>query len=153
MRELAKAIDCIHAAKIVHLDLYPSNIMWRKLDDGSVAIKIIDWDSVCFKDEPILESTQDCLRDKARYDLLVDCGFKAPESTASTFWDHLVLGVLLNVVDRASLATTDKSELDQAFNDAVSECKASKDLLLPADQESAQDFVARMLAAQNPGET
>jgi hypothetical protein len=41
---LKLAVEAIHAAGVLHCDLYPSNIMW--CDDGAstVSIKIIDWD-------------------------------------------------------------------------------------------------------------
>jgi serine/threonine protein kinase len=43
LKELKRAVDTIHGAGVVHLDLYPSNIMW-KFDDSDVKIRIIDWD-------------------------------------------------------------------------------------------------------------
>jgi len=40
--ELKKVLCDVHAAGVVHLDLYPSNIFWRKLDDSNVEIRLID---------------------------------------------------------------------------------------------------------------
>jgi serine/threonine protein kinase len=46
LQALGKAVDAIGAAGVIHGDLYISNVMY-KIDsqDGSVKIKIIDWDS------------------------------------------------------------------------------------------------------------
>lgn len=43
---LRLAIDALHAAGVVHGDLYPSNIMWKyDADEEAVRIVFIDWDS------------------------------------------------------------------------------------------------------------
>jgi hypothetical protein len=48
--ELRRAVDAIHAAGVIHVDLYSSNVMFRVDNVGNssqtpvVSIKIIDWD-------------------------------------------------------------------------------------------------------------
>jgi len=44
---LGAAVAQIHAAGVVHGDLYISNTVWRKPADGPMQVKIIDWDT-CF---------------------------------------------------------------------------------------------------------
>ena len=54
IEELWRVVGLIHAAGVIHCDLYPSNIMWRALEcpteiasasaSLAVDIKIIDWD-------------------------------------------------------------------------------------------------------------
>jgi hypothetical protein len=41
---LRRAVDAVHAAGVLHVDLYLSNVMWKKTRD-EVEIKIIDWDA------------------------------------------------------------------------------------------------------------
>lgn len=41
------AVARIHGAGVVHGDMYVSNVLWRQAVDGSVQVKIIDWDT-CF---------------------------------------------------------------------------------------------------------
>jgi hypothetical protein len=41
---LRRAVDAVHAAGVLHVDLYLSNVMWKKTGD-EVEIKIIDWDA------------------------------------------------------------------------------------------------------------
>jgi hypothetical protein len=43
VENLKVAIRNIHGCGIVHIDLYPSNILW-KFDDENVTIRIVDWD-------------------------------------------------------------------------------------------------------------
>ena len=43
--ELVRAVTAVHDAGVIHVDLYASNIMWKEERDGSVCVKIIDWDT------------------------------------------------------------------------------------------------------------
>lgn len=51
LRAVEKAVDVVHAAGVVHLDLYVSNIMHR-VQNGTIEIKIIDWDAAHLIGEP-----------------------------------------------------------------------------------------------------
>ena len=42
---LFEAVSAVHNAGVIHSDLYPSNIMWRHEEDGTISIKLIDWDA------------------------------------------------------------------------------------------------------------
>jgi serine/threonine protein kinase len=42
------AVFEIHRAGVRHGDMYPSNVMWRD-KDGTISIKVIDWDSAFFE--------------------------------------------------------------------------------------------------------
>jgi hypothetical protein len=52
-RAVTDAVGKIHAAGVIHCDLYVSNIMWRLTPDCSttVDIKIVDWDGSHCRDE------------------------------------------------------------------------------------------------------
>ena len=41
---LRRAVHAVHAAGVIHVDLYLSNVMWKKSGD-EVEIRIIDWDT------------------------------------------------------------------------------------------------------------
>lgn len=47
----------IHAKGVVHLDFYPSNVIWKAIEDTKVDIVIIDWDSAHF----VVEQLGDCV--------------------------------------------------------------------------------------------
>lgn len=53
--ELTNIVTMMHGAGVVHLDLYPSNIMWKP-DDAKVKMMIIDLDSAHFVDERVHEN-------------------------------------------------------------------------------------------------
>ncbi len=46
--ELADLVSALHASGVVHLDLYPSNIMWKIDENGDNKIKLIDFDQAKF---------------------------------------------------------------------------------------------------------
>jgi serine/threonine protein kinase len=78
---LKAVVAAIHAAGLVHMDLHPSNIMWKE-EGGAVKIKIIDWDSVQLIGQP---------HSQAIFDRLVK-----PGSQATVDWDLLHLNVILD---------------------------------------------------------
>lgn len=45
LAELEFAVTAVHDAGVIHVDLYASNIMWKVEHDGSICVKIIDWDT------------------------------------------------------------------------------------------------------------
>jgi serine/threonine protein kinase len=79
---LKTAIEAIHTAGLVHMDLYPSNIMWKSDDSGNgVKIKIIDWDSVQLIGQP--------------YSLAITQRLPMQTVEANVDWDMLHLNVIL----------------------------------------------------------
>ena len=45
----------IHARGVIHVDLYPSNILWL-YQDGEIKIRLIDWDAATFKGQTYPDS-------------------------------------------------------------------------------------------------
>jgi hypothetical protein len=66
MVEIRKAIEACHSAGVVHLDFYPSNIMWKPCANGSFDVKIIDWDACHLVGEELLEETKNRLQQRNR---------------------------------------------------------------------------------------
>ena len=64
--EIRNAIEACHSAGVVHLDFYPSNIMWMPCADGSFDVKIIDWDACHLVGEELLEETKNRLHQRNR---------------------------------------------------------------------------------------
>jgi serine/threonine protein kinase len=56
----------IHACGVVHMDLYPSNILWARVD-GQIKVRIIDWDAASFMNQPLPRKMQDRLKAKSFY--------------------------------------------------------------------------------------
>jgi serine/threonine protein kinase len=53
LEQLKIAVSHFHAAGVVHLDLYLSNVMWRETSTTEVTIKAIDWDAAHFTHESL----------------------------------------------------------------------------------------------------
>jgi hypothetical protein len=64
IEQLRAVVLRIGKAGVVHGDLYPSNIMWRRSrDEGEVLIKIIDWDAAhCLREGRFVEAAKNRLR-------------------------------------------------------------------------------------------
>jgi hypothetical protein len=106
----------ISAANVVHMDLYPSNIMWCwKHDSGEdgkeVQVKVVDWDTCCFKKTPLPKAMVSALRNSPRAHLVEEEG----DHEASEAHDVFYMDVLKAYRDDNSLKTTDASELNEAF--------------------------------------
>ena len=50
-------VDDMHEKGVVHMDLYLSNIMWKKLDNGSFSVQIIDFDTAHVLGKPLTRAT------------------------------------------------------------------------------------------------
>mmetsp|Transcript_9548 Transcript_9548/g.29081 ORF Transcript_9548/g.29081 Transcript_9548/m.29081 type:complete len:529 (-) Transcript_9548:151-1737(-) len=123
---LRVAMKAIHDAGVVHLDLYPSNIMWRE-HEGNIIIKIIDWDTAHFLNEALTPSTQDRMNDPRNHYRRVLAGFPQGHqpATALAIFDSSLVDLLESIDhhekrDYWSDATVTKEvmkkRLDGAFN-------------------------------------
>ena len=108
IEELSRVIDSIHESGFVHLDLYPSNIMWRydEQDGGRMSILIIDWDSIHEIGAKYDPKTQEILSKKRG-------NFNMNIVVASTDCDSAHLHIIKNNLN--SLVSTEKEILDQTF--------------------------------------
>jgi hypothetical protein len=107
IEELSRVIESIHESGFVHLDLYPSNIMWKYDEqDARLSIRVIDWDSIHeigkkydFKTQEILST----LRRNSNMNIV----------EASTEWDSAHFNIFKNNLN--SFISTDKENLDRTF--------------------------------------
>jgi len=115
---LRSAMRLIHKAGVIHVDLYASNVMWRKESlsaDGTevVSIKVIDWDAAHCIDEH-------CFSPKIQR-MISENVYKGKQVSFGTAHDELYLAVYdmaLEVQHHEhwiDLASGDKSKLDKAF--------------------------------------
>ena len=58
---LESVVHRIHANGVIHVDLHPSNILWLKVD-GSIKIRIVDWDAATFAAQPFTPSMLERLK-------------------------------------------------------------------------------------------
>ena len=116
MDSITMVLRRIHGCGVAHLDFYPSNIMWKEVEDSNeVHVMIIDWDSAHFVHEPLHRRVSDrlSLSDRAA---LADAFANAATRTRSLFdYDLSLLQVLENNLDDTSLQVSLKTDLDKAF--------------------------------------
>lgn len=105
---LQSAIQAIHDAGVVHLDLYPSNIMWRiSSDSQSVEIKIVDWDAAHTIGEPFTPLVVSRLQTNNRV--------QGSSNLASVEYDQCLFRLLHEYQSDISLQSPDKRTLDASF--------------------------------------
>ena len=111
---LKHALDRIHAAGVVHVDLYPSNVLW-KLQGDEMLIRIIDWDAATFLGEDFTHTMSARLVkvDVAQY-------YYASSKTAQKACDYWFLYIMsrLNDDERRQM-NGDVSSVNEAYMNAV----------------------------------
>lgn len=113
VKQIKAVVARIHARGVVHMDLYPSNIMWRlNATSRSIDVKIIDWDAAHFVGECFTQEVLAAL-EKAmwRTQLYLD----VDGTRAVCEYDNVFVGIMHDNYRDPSLRTDNKSELDQAF--------------------------------------
>ena len=111
-------IDKIHEAGVVHVDLYPSNIMWRRCshESDNIEIKLIDFDVAHIKGQGWEESVRSIL-DKIAQDRSA-VGWSMFEQVDEQ-WDLQYLKVLRHLV--ATCIEDDTGEtMNGIYNDLSS---------------------------------
>jgi hypothetical protein len=107
INELSRVIETIHQSGFVHLDFYPSNIMWKYDEDkGGMSILILDWDSIHEIGQKYGFETQKVLSEKKG-------GFHMDLLVASPEWDIAHLDIIKKNLN--SFVSTEKVILDQTF--------------------------------------
>ena len=121
--ELKRVVGLVHAAGVIHVDLYASNIMWKSNadniagDPNSVCIKIVDWDaSHCMEEGDFAPKINELLADRIYANRSAVFG---PEH------DLRYLRVYEMPIDSADnelwhdLASNNKQRIDSAFQDLM----------------------------------
>lgn len=125
LAKLKKAIENIHQSGVIHIDLYPSNILWR-VHEGTMIIRIVDWDAATL--------TGDSFTDK------METRLKLPENSAY-YWkskgvaeakcDYWFLFILTHLTDneRNSLNGEEPSTVNDAYKRIVNRQRADDESL------------------------
>jgi hypothetical protein len=116
------AMNAFHDAGVVHMDFYPSNIMWRYDDQTKICdVKIIDWDSVHAIGETLGDNVSTRLSEVRKQLFLSAVDGQNAVLRACREWDTSLLLVLRHFKEDPRLQTNDKSALDMAFRSVCSE--------------------------------
>jgi hypothetical protein len=109
LNALKTAVDAIHTAGVIHVDLYVSNWMW-KLEDGKILIKLIDFDAAHAMNETLTKHTRHRLTNVYGTGCILG---KAVTATAEL--DNVYLQVLEDNINNKNLQNQDKKTLDVQF--------------------------------------
>jgi hypothetical protein len=117
--KLKSAIRAIHTARVAHLDLYLSNIMWKELESGEIELKIIDWDAAHFITESLFAAARLRIDGRHRAQLHEvamknDCVDHFDHKVAMEYYDISLIRALEAYADYEALKTRTKEELDMA---------------------------------------
>jgi hypothetical protein len=113
LEEIRRVVSTIHESGVVHLDLYPSNIMWRCVL-GKFQVKIVDWDTIHFVNEPLGEGIISRLKLPNSNPRLMLMNVLQP-STAILGFDDVMIQTLDFHRHSPALKTSIKHDLDAAF--------------------------------------
>eukprot|EP01033_Poteriospumella_lacustris_P001015 gene1015-731_t len=139
---LRNAMNVIHdGARVLHLDLYPSNIMWSWNDESQhIQIKLIDWDAAVLMDwyEYPSETAKvlvnnNRIRLAAAYDSEIGRTIAGGNDglVMSRSMDTCFINLMEEFQSDKRLYSETKSDLDDAFRRLVETKLASKDLPIP----------------------
>ena len=81
-----------HDRGVIHMDLYPSNVMWN-FENGAMILRFIDWDAATLKNENFTKEMQSRLQASEFH----CCG--ETSSIASTNFDYWFLYILSHLND------------------------------------------------------
>ena len=118
--KVKEALAAFHSQKVVHLDYYPSNIMWKvdPQNPDSVLIKIIDWDSVHFVGMGLPDKIIDRYKVSKRNDLAQAAARLQGRNSTSVIledYDNSLVIVMEKFLDNIELQVESKQELDRNF--------------------------------------
>jgi hypothetical protein len=77
LEDFLQVLGAVHEAGVVHMDLYVSNVFWRKLQTGGYEFRIIDWDAAMCRNDRLNAETRRILQPRFRPDPVPD--FATPD--------------------------------------------------------------------------
>jgi hypothetical protein len=122
VKAIRAAVSLIHAAGVVHVDLYFSNIMWKIDPQDNILVKVIDWDTAHAAGEPLMNS----IRQRLSTDRLALLGVSEAPVLAEPALDWVFLEVLSKNCHAIELQVDEKHALDTAFRSLVAHEAAQK---------------------------
>lgn len=124
MVKLDETIKKFNAKGIIHVDLYPSNILWR-YDREDIIIRIVDWDAATFVGDSFTSDMESRLKnnDNAQY-------YWKSGGPAEPKCDYWFLYILKNLTaeERNAMNGNTPSDVNQVYKNSVTRQSQSKNL-------------------------
>ena len=131
--KLKTIIDSFHVAGVVHLDLYPSNIMWKYEGEKEITLKVIDWDSGHFINEDLSSAMFQILADRKHLLSVLKEGEEEAQGTNLIVYDLVYYRLMENNFHHSVLCNRDKATLDTEFKRLRDMYKSSNNPTLEID--------------------
>eukprot|EP00048_Salpingoeca_helianthica_P014136 m.217011 g.217011 ORF g.217011 m.217011 type:complete len:709 (-) comp15596_c1_seq3:126-2252(-) len=119
LEAVTAAINNVNHAGVVHIDLWPCNIMHKQQDDGSYLIKLVDFEASLAVDEPVPSSIVRAIaRNGCR--AMYHPNFLLPNAVANVDFDRWFLAVFAIFIERGldPAIWTKHTELGEVFTAA-----------------------------------
>jgi hypothetical protein len=146
LEHIQSALHGFHQSGVVHMDFYPSNLMWKLSDaDGSIDLQVIDWDAAHRVNEPLSEPVRQRLASTWRAQVL-----GGPILEARPELDTVLLRVLQDSESDVGLQSAIKTELDESFQQACQRYVLARDL---ARLNMASSAPSASAASSSPTDT
>ena len=120
---LNEAVMKIHEAGVIHIDLYPSNILWRCQDDN-IVIRIVDWDVATLKGHSL---TEEMLERLATAENLVYYWFSGQADPRCDYWFLFILSNLTE--NERQTMNGEASTVNWAYQDSVNRQRKADEFL------------------------
>eukprot|EP00053_Salpingoeca_punica_P003196 m.41709 g.41709 ORF g.41709 m.41709 type:complete len:1014 (-) comp12036_c0_seq2:39-3080(-) len=121
------ALAAVHKAGVVHLDMYPSNVMWKE-EDGKILVKLIDWDGAHFLGERLTQTTSNRHRGSHLGRIVGNLDFDRSGDACELYDGIMALVLKFLYMEDAhhedllrQLSLNDKTSLDNGFKSACVE--------------------------------
>ena len=113
--KLEEAIKNVHDAGVIHVDLYPSNILWR-VDGTDVIIRIVDWDAATLDGDSFTSAMQTRLQNDVNVQYYWKSGGRAEPKC-----DYWFLFILTNLTDqeRNTMNSDTPATVNQVYKESV----------------------------------
>jgi hypothetical protein len=117
--QLQMIVTKLHQIGVVHMDLYPSNIMWKVTDDENmIHVKLLDFDAAVFTYEQLTNATTERLTWNNSYRNTLVNKFRRDSNCLKNLTEHYDLSLLEVIKENLSemkLQVRDKELLDKEF--------------------------------------
>ena len=110
-------LKTIHERNVIHMDLYPSNILWKKIDD-KIKLQVVDWDIATFNQTSF---SQD-IEKRLKKEIVSQYYYKkvGPAEPKCDYWFLYILS-LTNHEERKEM-NGNINQVNRVYRDVVNRC-------------------------------
>jgi hypothetical protein len=108
------AAQKIHRACVVHFDLHPHNVLWKKTEAGGIDLRIVDWDLSPRMDYPLRDHSRDMLPHRRGWKYMWGTVMSRGRPEAWTDWLYLLTTLLFWLSEKEGAEWPPSTEDEEA---------------------------------------